>query len=101
VVAARAYRISSPSSSNTALYRLGKLLNQGGSKNQMVVDDSNVTRRLSWERWVQQEDPNLEETSLIVLISRRRFFFGVEIAELSGMPHHVFASEKQIMTIIG
>jgi hypothetical protein len=50
VVAARAYRISSPSSSNTALYRLGKLLNQGGSKNQMVVDDSNVTRRLSWER---------------------------------------------------
>ncbi|KAJ3645182.1 hypothetical protein Zmor_022862 [Zophobas morio] len=52
VVAARAYRISSPSSSSTALYRLGKLLNQGGSKNQVVVDDSNVPRRLSWERFV-------------------------------------------------
>ncbi|XP_064213663.1 ankyrin repeat and fibronectin type-III domain-containing protein 1 isoform X2 [Tribolium castaneum] len=50
VVAAQAYRISSPSSSSTALYRLGKLLNQGGSKNQIVVDDANVTRRLSWER---------------------------------------------------
>ncbi|KAG5885221.1 hypothetical protein JTB14_002649 [Gonioctena quinquepunctata] len=51
VVAARAYRISSAGSSTTALFRIGKLLNQGGSKSQMVVDDSNVTRRLSWERW--------------------------------------------------
>nr|XP_022917045.1 ankyrin repeat and fibronectin type-III domain-containing protein 1 isoform X2 [Onthophagus taurus] len=48
VVAARAYRIQSPSG-NTALYRLSKLLNQS-SKNQVVLDDSNVTRRLSWER---------------------------------------------------
>lgn len=49
VVAARAYRISSPSGSGTALYRLSRLLNQSG-KNEMVIDDANVTRRLSWER---------------------------------------------------
>ncbi|KAJ8923140.1 hypothetical protein NQ315_001694, partial [Exocentrus adspersus] len=49
VVAARAYRISNQASSSTAIFKLGKLLNQGGSKSQMVVDDSNVTRRLSWE----------------------------------------------------
>lgn len=49
VVAARAYKITSPSTSgNTALYRLSRLLNQG-SKNQ-IIDDTNVTRRLSWER---------------------------------------------------
>ncbi|GJQ72395.1 hypothetical protein Trydic_g3476 [Trypoxylus dichotomus] len=49
VVAGRAYRIQSPSSGNTALYRFSRFLNQG-SKNQMVADDSTVTRRLSWER---------------------------------------------------
>nr|XP_023018640.1 uncharacterized protein LOC111507545 [Leptinotarsa decemlineata] len=37
VVAARAYRISSPGSSTTALFRIGKLLNQGGSKSQRNV----------------------------------------------------------------
>ncbi|KAF5284383.1 hypothetical protein FQA39_LY17058 [Lamprigera yunnana] len=47
VVAARAYRISSPSTSG--LYKLTRLLNQGG-KHQTVVDDTNVPRRLSWER---------------------------------------------------
>lgn len=50
VVAARAYRISSPGGSGTPLYRLSRLLNQG-SKTQIVVDDSNTPRRLSWERW--------------------------------------------------
>ncbi|XP_076270822.1 ankyrin repeat and fibronectin type III domain containing protein wide awake isoform X3 [Rhynchophorus ferrugineus] len=54
VVAARAYRMSSspqpgPSSSG-AFSRISKLLIPGSSKNQIVVDDSNVTRRLSWER---------------------------------------------------
>ncbi|KAK5640729.1 hypothetical protein RI129_009276 [Pyrocoelia pectoralis] len=49
VVAARAYRISSPSTSGTGLYKLTRLLNQG-SKQQVVVDDTNVPRRLSWER---------------------------------------------------
>lgn len=54
VVAARAYKITSPSTSggSTALYRLSRLLNQG-SKNQIISDDTNVTRRLSWERLVE------------------------------------------------
>ncbi|KAK4874871.1 hypothetical protein RN001_014231 [Aquatica leii] len=49
VVAARAYRISSPSTSGTGLYKLTRLLNQS-AKHQMIVDDTNVPRRLSWER---------------------------------------------------
>lgn len=49
MVAARAYRISSPSTSGTGLYKLTRLLNQG-PKQPAAVDDTNVPRRLSWER---------------------------------------------------
>lgn len=56
VVAARAYRMSSPSpgsgTGSTALYRLARLLNQGSKQPPHAVDDTNVTRRLSWERQV-------------------------------------------------
>ncbi|CAH0563968.1 unnamed protein product [Brassicogethes aeneus] len=50
IVAAKALKVQSPGGSNTALFKIGKLLSQGCSKNQIVVDDTNVTRRLSWER---------------------------------------------------
>ncbi|KAK9883278.1 hypothetical protein WA026_001462 [Henosepilachna vigintioctopunctata] len=52
VVAARAYRITSPGGGNNALFKLGRLLNNqnSGDKNQMRVEEANVTRRLSWER---------------------------------------------------
>ncbi|KAJ8986130.1 hypothetical protein NQ317_005600, partial [Molorchus minor] len=49
VVAARAYRIANQTSGSTPMFKIGKLLSQGGSKSQMVVDDTSVTRRLSWE----------------------------------------------------
>ncbi|XP_060523197.1 uncharacterized protein LOC132700093 [Cylas formicarius] len=55
VVAARAYRMPFPQhqpqqGGSTPLFKIGKLLTQGGSRTQMVVDDANVIRRLSWER---------------------------------------------------
>ncbi|GLV44953.1 hypothetical protein CBL_14475 [Carabus blaptoides fortunei] len=54
VIAARAYRMSSSSpgtgTGSTALYRLARLLNQGSKQAPHAVDDTNVTRRLSWER---------------------------------------------------
>ncbi|XP_019761936.1 uncharacterized protein LOC109538936 isoform X3 [Dendroctonus ponderosae] len=37
-------------STSGAFSKISKLLTPGSSKNQMVIDDSNVIRRLSWER---------------------------------------------------
>ncbi|XP_066139820.1 ankyrin repeat and fibronectin type-III domain-containing protein 1 isoform X3 [Euwallacea fornicatus] len=54
VVAARAYRMpTSPQpgpSTCGAFSKISKLLTPGSSKNQIVIDESNVIRRLSWER---------------------------------------------------
>ncbi|XP_018321711.1 uncharacterized protein LOC108734587 isoform X2 [Agrilus planipennis] len=65
VVAAKAYRITSPSntSSSSGFQKLSKFLNQG-TKNQNVVDDSNVPRRLSWERR-DQTDSRIPRSSSI------------------------------------
>lgn len=54
IVAARAYRMAGSPQPGTstcgAFSKISKLLTPGGSKNQIVVDESNVIRRLSWER---------------------------------------------------
>ncbi|XP_050299390.1 uncharacterized protein LOC126738206 isoform X2 [Anthonomus grandis grandis] len=54
VVAARAYRMQpaspQPGTSTGAFSKISKLLTPGSSKTQIVIDDSNVIRRLSWER---------------------------------------------------
>lgn len=58
-----------PGTSNCGAFsKISKLLTPGGSKNQIVVDESNVIRRLSWERQVNKAFPVICNLIYIIVI---------------------------------